>query len=178
MNFLEAYNKAQELLEQLSPHCDRIEIAGSIRRRCREVKDIEIVCIPKPYQTGLFEDGIASVVNQWPAELGQLPCKYTRRMLPEGIKLDLFFATPENWGYIFLIRTGPADFSKAFVGALMPSLGYRCQEGFVRVDGRPLKTPEEADVFGLANLPFIRPEYRQHYDFTPILRRSRKSNYR
>lgn len=45
---------AEKIKAQLAPHCDRIEIAGSIRRKKPEVKDIEIVVIPKPYEVGLF----------------------------------------------------------------------------------------------------------------------------
>jgi len=54
MNLTEAQRIAQIVKSELSPHCERIEIAGSIRRGKPEVKDIEIVAIPKPYDVGLF----------------------------------------------------------------------------------------------------------------------------
>ena len=38
---------AQGLIETLRPHCERIEIAGSLRRGKPDVGDIELVCIPK-----------------------------------------------------------------------------------------------------------------------------------
>ena len=48
------YEQALEIAEKtkalLAPHCERIEIAGSIRRLKPFVKDIEIVAIPKPYE--------------------------------------------------------------------------------------------------------------------------------
>lgn len=91
----EAHSIAVRVLELLRPHCIRCEIAGSIRREKSEVRDIEIVAIPKPYQTGLFQDGIAEIVSQWQKVKGELEygkTKYTQRILPEGIKLDLFFA--------------------------------------------------------------------------------------
>ncbi|MES1181962.1 MAG: hypothetical protein ABUL44_04115, partial [Flavobacterium sp.] len=63
------YSKAKSIADKaillLKEHCIRIEIAGSIRRKKSEVKDIEIVAIPKPYDTGLFESGIATIVNKW-----------------------------------------------------------------------------------------------------------------
>ena len=64
MNLQQAQQIAERIKSELAPHCDRIEIAGSIRRKKPEVKDIEIVCIPKPYETGLFASGIAKVVDQ------------------------------------------------------------------------------------------------------------------
>ena len=41
---------AERLVEQLLPYCERIKIAGSIRRRKWDVGDIELLCIPK-YRT-------------------------------------------------------------------------------------------------------------------------------
>jgi DNA polymerase/3'-5' exonuclease PolX len=91
MKLEQALEIAEKVKALLAPHCERIEIAGSIRRKKPDVKDIEIVAIPKPFDTGLFESGIATVVNKWQKVKGELPCKYTQRILPEGIKLDLFF---------------------------------------------------------------------------------------
>ena len=105
MKLDQAQEIAEKVKEELAPHCFRIEIAGSIRRRKSEVKDIEIVAIPKPFEVGLFQSGIATVVNQWQKVKGELPCKYTQRILSEGIKLDLFFAERGNWGLIYAIRS-------------------------------------------------------------------------
>lgn len=52
--YADALTIAELVVAQLAPHCERIQIAGSIRRKSRTVKDVEIVCIPKPYETGLF----------------------------------------------------------------------------------------------------------------------------
>ena len=43
----EALPIAEKLKAELAPFCSRIEIAGSIRRKKPEVKDIEIVCVLK-----------------------------------------------------------------------------------------------------------------------------------
>ncbi|MCA1567261.1 MAG: hypothetical protein LC803_16735 [Acidobacteria bacterium] len=47
MNIREAKAIADDLVSMMSPHCHRIEIAGSIRRARQDVKDIEICAIPK-----------------------------------------------------------------------------------------------------------------------------------
>jgi DNA polymerase/3'-5' exonuclease PolX len=103
---------AEQARAALAPSCHRIEIAGSIRRRRPQVKDIELVAIPKQVATGLFGDewvtdpDFCAVVNQWPAIKGQPTGKYTQRWLPEGITLDLFMADAENWGSS--LRCAPA----------------------------------------------------------------------
>lgn len=151
---------AQQIKAMLSPHCERIEIAGSIRRNKPEVKDIEIVAIPKPYDTGLFESGIASVVNQWEKVKGTLPCKYTQRILPEGIELDLFFAERDNWGLILAIRTGSADYSHKVLATEWVKRGYKSVDGHLVHNGKRVAILEEKDLFKRIGLDFVEPEFR------------------
>ena len=157
-------NQATEIAErvkaQLAPHCDRIEIAGSIRRRKSDVGDIEIVAIPKPYDVGLFASGIAPIVSAWPKVRGELPCKYTQRTLPDGIALDLFFATAENWGLIYAIRTGSADYSHRVLACGWVRNGYKSAGGMLARDGVAVPVMEERDLFRLARVKWIPPEDR------------------
>lgn len=161
MELIKAKAIAEKIVEQLKPHCERIEIAGSIRREKPEVKDIEIVAIPKPYDTGLFESGIATVVNQWKKVKGELPCKYTQRELPEGIKLDLFFADPGNWGLIFAIRTGSADYSHKILATGWSKKGYKSKEGYLTMYNRRVEVKEEKDLFDLIGLDYVEPQLRK-----------------
>ena len=161
MEFQRAYTIAEKTLEQLKPHCERIEIAGSIRREKPWVGDIEIVAIPKPYGVGLFESGIATIVNRWRKVRGELPCKYTQRVLPEGINLDLFFATPGNWGLIFAIRTGSAKFSHKVLASRWVALGFKSIDGMLTKDGKTIPIYEERDLFELLKLKWIDPKNRE-----------------
>lgn len=160
MEYAKALEIANKYVELLRPHCERIEIAGSIRRQKAEVKDIEIVAIPKPYDTGLFSSGIATIVNEWPKVKGELPCKYTQRILPEGIKLDLFFAEKGNWGIIFAIRTGSAEYSHKIIASTWVRKGYESKEGWLHKDGKPIATPEEEDLFRIIGLKMLEPKFR------------------
>jgi DNA polymerase/3'-5' exonuclease PolX len=156
----QALRIAEATLEQLRPHCFRAEIAGSIRRKKAEVGDIEIVIIPKPYELGLFESGIASVVNKWEKVRGELPCKYTQRILPEGIALDLFFAEESNWGNIFAIRTGSADYSHKVLATQWVRRGFKSIDGYLWREDEQYSLREEKDLFQLIGIPYIAPEYR------------------
>ena len=160
MELQQALSIAEKVKKQLAPFCDRIEIAGSIRRKKPEVKDIEIVAIPKPFETGLFESGIATVVNQWEKVKGELPCKYTQRILPEGIKLDLFFAERANWGLILAIRTGSAEYSHKVLATEWVKRGYKSEGGYLTTNGHAVALHEEQDLFKRLGLPYVAPEKR------------------
>jgi DNA polymerase/3'-5' exonuclease PolX len=169
MTLPEALIIANQVKDLLEPHCERIEIAGSIRRSKAEVKDIEIVCIPKPYETGLFESGLAEVVNQWEKVKGEMeykgrpgvkPCKYTQRIHPTGIKLDIFFADRDNWGYLLAIRTGSADYSHNVLAATWVKLGYKGIDGHLTFNGKIYPVREEIALFNLLKIPYVMPEHR------------------
>lgn len=159
--YTEAYKIALEVLEELRPHCERIEIAGSIRRKKADIGDVEIVAIPLPYSTGLFESGIATVINRWKKVMGELPCKHTIRLLPDGITLDLFIAEKGNWGYQFAMRTGSADFSHHVLANGWVRQGFKSKGGYLfDRDGQKYEVREERDLFRLSGVPYVEPEDR------------------
>lgn len=160
MKYEKALEIAKEVKAMLEPHCERIEIAGSIRRKKSDVKDIEIVAIPLPYDIGLFETGIATVVNKWKKVKGVLPCKYTQRVLPQGIKLDLFFATPKNWGLIYAIRTGSAEYAHKVLATSWVKKGYKSKDGMLWSRRSIVEVPTEKDLYKLIGLEWIEPEKR------------------
>jgi hypothetical protein len=91
MDFPHALAIAERAKAELSPYCQRIDIAGSLRRQRLQVKDIELVAQPFQEPSDLFGEtlvahhGFCTAVNQWRAIKGQPTGKYTQRRLPEGI---------------------------------------------------------------------------------------------
>jgi DNA polymerase/3'-5' exonuclease PolX len=57
MSYPFALNLANRMVELLRPDCQRIEIAGSIRRKKETIGDIELVLISRD-QTNLFGDPV------------------------------------------------------------------------------------------------------------------------
>jgi len=187
MHLSQALPIAQSIREHLAPACYRIEIAGSIRRRCAQVGDIELVAIPRYEQKGepvkdMFGNVIAPIprinmlvealrtmsrtrwiktgtkeIIDWPLKPDG---KYYRGLLPSGIKLDLFCATPENWGYIFAIRTGSAEFSQKLAGKWVAA-GYKGQDGMLTRNGKPFPVKEEQDLFNMLHVSYVEPEFRK-----------------
>lgn len=169
LSLTDAHVLAQGLGNQLRSYCRRIEIAGSIRRGKNEVGDIEIVAVPY-FGDDLFGNSTGdSKLNSvdWPTfgKVIKNGNKYKQIELHEGITLDLFIVTPPaQFGVVFLIRTGPAEFSRKLVtprnqGGLMPS-NYKVKDGAVWSHNHIIETPEESDVFDLFGLPYVEPELR------------------
>jgi len=162
--YAEAKKIAEGVVSQLKPFCSRCEIAGSVRRMAPTIGDIEIVAQLLPFTDSLiYERGIAKVVNRWPKIRGGMnfgKTKYTQRILPEGIKLDLFFCTPENWGNIYAIRVGSANFSHKVLARGWSRQGFKSIDGFLWKNGKKYECREERDVFKLAGVPWVPPNKR------------------
>jgi DNA polymerase (family 10) len=146
---------AEAVLRQLQPYCDRIEIAGSLRRNREEVGDVELVCIPKQSEILFF----VQVLDQYEHVKGSATGKYIQVRF-HGVQVDVFMATEDNWGYIFAIRTGNADFSKRIVGTWLPRYGYQCKDGYVWKDGRKVSIRDEETLFAKMGLSWIDPRFR------------------
>ncbi|MBA3243360.1 MAG: hypothetical protein H0T60_19225 [Acidobacteria bacterium] len=202
----DAFCIAHRLVEEMRPHCERVEIGGSIRRGCQEVKDIEIIVVPRR-QPGEVIDlfGTTEEVNllhswaldaearkelRWikpnTSEVIPWPTKpegkYWRGLVRETVKLDLFIARPDNFGLIYLIRTGHRDFSAAVLGHAKRNTRYQTESSYFdeheiknRGDaegylvekarwGRRVETREESDVFELLELEFVEPRARVGYE--------------
>lgn len=165
----DAEQLAQQLCEQLKPYCHRVEIAGSIRRCKGEVGDIDLLALPI-FETDMFgnasEDHKLNGVN-WElyGQVVKNGNKYKQIALIEGVHLELSIVTPPaQWGTLFLIRTGPEEFSHRFVkpkrfGGMLPSY-LRVKDGAMWSNNHIIPTPEEADVFGLIGIAWVPPELR------------------
>ncbi len=102
------------------------KIAGSIRREVPEVKDIEIVALPKTVEVKDLFDKVTGHVRtkEWvelvyslgEAVKGKPNGKYTQiKLRDHDIKLDLFMPDAEDYWRQFVIRTGSADWVKRYI---------------------------------------------------------------
>lgn len=190
MKFTDAFNIADRLRSEVIPFCKRVEIAGSIRRRREEIGDIELVAVPllKEEETteGLFPEQVrVNMLYRWAKRSGvtwikpgtsrivpwqvKPDGKYWRGLLPAGIKLDLFIADPTNFGLIFAIRTGSAEFTTALV-TRAKEVGLPSVDGYLTRGGERVVTPEETDVFELLGLEWTDPARR--HSFNSLLRKA------
>jgi len=158
---------AEELRRLLKPACDRIAIAGSIRRQRPEVGDIELLCIPK-FIGGIdqLDREIITLVVQ--RILGFRRNKLGSRVygpknklmvhLPSGIGVDIFSTTRECWAVSLVVRTGGKKTNKRVATAAL-SKGYRFHaygSGFSTPQG-DIVCHSEREVFEAVDLPYLEP---------------------
>lgn len=165
---------ASKIVGALMPGCERIEVAGSIRRKKETVGDIEIVAIPT-CQTDLFgqpndeaptllDQILGSLIMDERIKRGQRWGQKFRQFHPAAqpdITVDLFLVTAESWGVQLMIRTGSAEFSRKAVtqqhkGGFLHN-DCHIHNGRVWYHGREIETPEEADVFKWLNCGWVEP---------------------
>lgn len=132
MYFFKAKPIADRIVELLSPHCDLIHIAGSVRREKYDVKDIEVCCIPKEtfISTDLFGGGENIRVLEFKTAIDLFSQQIVKGNIATGryvqlilkgcndLKLDLFMPEKDDYYRQFAIRTGSSDYShKIIAGA-------------------------------------------------------------
>ena len=184
----EAQRIAEKIKSEIGGYCERISIAGSIRRQEPSVGDIEIVCQPpirqlKDLWGRKYPDETASV-RVLSNHLAGPMClrkvkggdRFQQWIIPYPVSgligneltLDLFIVLPPaNWGVIHLIRTGPHHFSRKMVtakthGGYLPR-GHRVENGQIinGYDGEPVGVIDtEEDYFQFCGLEYIPPEKR------------------
>lgn len=182
--YAEMAARAEVVRLLLEPFCERLAIAGSVRRREHLCSDIEVVAAPRMAAgDGLFPDNteyslldrrvdelVADPDCGWQKRLdargrGAYGSKY-KRLTVDGCPVDLFIVRPPaQWGVILLIRTGPAGFSRRMVtpGALGGYLPGDCQVsgGAIYRGEERLNVETEEDWFHLCGMQWLTPERRQ-----------------
>ena len=176
IDLAEASSIASSVLNHVLPSLDRGEIAGSIRRQKEVVGDIEIVAIStqRDRLLSLLSDAGQHIKPGVPGAVPWSPkpdAKYLRVRLREGMNLDLFMASPENWGGLFLMRTGSGSGpdGNSFNG-FTPGIFSRWKKlsgGGRMTDcmptmptGEQLWIPEEQEFFDLLEMDFVPPVER------------------
>jgi uncharacterized protein YeaO (DUF488 family) len=166
-----ALQVAQKLVDLLRPHCDWIEIAGSVRRGKPEVKDIELTLIPRPtllpFMDKQVQVGVFTKAEYGDAKSHRWGEKY-RGIVFEGMRCEIFMCDLYNRGWIYFLRTGPGDMNTALVTRIKHLAPFKVEEGYIwDKRGHKLRISTEQDWFDLLHIPFIEPDKRdtvmQHF---------------
>ena len=165
MQLAKASKIALQLVDQLSPYCDRVSVAGSIRRQKPEVHDIDIVAM-------LNEDKLMKG-GYWD-QRSLVPCLADPRAAAIGLngpriasfkyqsaQVDLYWATTETWATLLLIRTGSKEHNIKLC-TLAKRRGFHLHasgDGLFR-NGTRIAWESEQDIFRALDTPYIEPQKR------------------
>lgn len=171
---------AEQIVATLRPLCERIEIAGSLRRGKQTVGDVEILYVPRMEDRpdGLFgakpvsladeriEQALADgTIAKRPSKVGIFTWGDKNKLavhVASGIPVDFFATTAACWYVALVVRTGSAETNLALTTAAQRAgkslLAYG--EGVRQQDGSVIAATSEADVFRLCGAPYLEPHQR------------------
>lgn len=181
-----ALDAAQEIVDLIKGTCDRIQIAGSIRRHKPTVGDIEILYVPKFKACGqmtfdakdtqslqnltdfVLEEAIhKGILRKRLNENGHEMWGEKNKLalhVESGIPVDLFSTTITNWWVSLVIRTGGKATNIELATAAQRH-GFKLQpykDGFLhRRTGKIIHCDSEEEVFRTVGLPCLPPEQRK-----------------
>ncbi len=170
---------ATRVQEQLAPFCERIEIAGSIRRQRPQCNDIDMVVMLKPNQARPFRFRVLQHTQMIREGDDLMSVR-----LKSGLQLDIFFTSgpvpdllekrPGNWGSVLLNRTGSVHFN-VWLAAKAKRLGMHWNPIF-GLFGRCPRTGREAvclaaateeEMFQTLKLRWYAPTERETFPQPP-----------
>lgn len=167
---------AQRVVASIAPYCERIEIAGSIRRERAEVRDIDLVLIPK--DLGVIAQRCLRTCEQIYAGPRNLKYRFSSPKKSEAdFDLDLFIAHngeadlltpfPSNWGTVLLCRTGSESHNVQLCTlAIQQKLHWDTYRGLLR-GGEILAASTEEEIYQALGLAWRPPTAREALSETP-----------
>lgn len=92
---------------KLARWSSKLEIAGSIRRNKPDPRDVDIILIPKGKNMKGAIIFYASAHEKGKIGQGDNIASYN----VDGVEVDIYFATRQNWGAMLLYLTGPQKYN-------------------------------------------------------------------
>ncbi len=138
------------------PGVERAEPAGSVRRRCATVGNLDLVVAsrtPEPAQVAFREmPEVEKVLEEGPG--------HSAATLRSGLRADLRIVPPESFGAALLFFTGSRAHVEA-MGARAQRGGLALRERGVFQGAKKVGGEREEEVFRAVGLPWIPPELRE-----------------
>lgn len=143
--FHHARAEAETLKRALAgePGVERVEIAGSVRRRCEIIRDVDLVVQHAPGAAAALVRRLGETprVTEFVGEEGAVTLRFD-----SGLVADVFLAAAADFGTAWVRATGSGAHLR-----LLEARGFDAHRSF----------SDEAEVYRAAGLPWITPELRE-----------------
>ncbi|MBA7560629.1 hypothetical protein ES708_02258 [subsurface metagenome] len=142
---------ADTVVKALEPYCKRIVVAGSIRRQKPTVRDIDLVLIARNRQN----------LDSALMRMGSYKMSGIKiaRVEMDSIPLDIYFATPETFATLLLIRTGSVE-SNIRLATRAKKRGWRLAasgDGLFNEHGERIAGDSEESIYEALGVPYQEP---------------------
>jgi DNA polymerase/3'-5' exonuclease PolX len=158
---------ANEILSAVMAQCERIEVAGSIRRQRPKVHDVDFVVVAK---SDADWQRINETLKRLKAKSNCSGKQLIKTYVPfqNGLfQVDFYRAKHSTFGIHLLIRTGSALHNCWLAGhAISKGMRLKYSEGLIK-DGVPIAGEDESGVFTALGLPCPSPAEREIVDGKP-----------
>ncbi len=146
-------NLSNKIFKQLKPFCKKIEIAGSIRRKKENPRDIDVVLIVKD-RIRLEEKmkGLGKFVQGG---------EHESTWIVDGIRVELYYTTDEEWGATLLAYSSKKG-SGIGLRIVARAKGFKLNNHglFDRKTGKRIAGKTEREIYSALGRPYKRPENR------------------
>lgn len=168
---------AAKLAAWLGPICERVEIAGSIRRGRAVVNDVDLVIIPKRQVVrNLLGDQDGSV-NETAVEILARANRDGLRVIQTGeenisietarpprVQVDFFFCDATSFASVLLCRTGSREHNVWICSeATRRGLHWKPNRGLLRAGDELLPTSSEREIYERLGLTYLEPGQREQH---------------
>lgn len=157
---------ADEFVAIVKDECERLEVAGSIRRRRPEVGDIDIVLVPKDpfmFNLKLTELQKKSILRPVVKKDGKIADgNKIKSFVFKDVQVDVYIATMQTWATLLLIRTGSKEHNIR-LASLAKQKGWKLHasgEGLFDEKGNRVAGDTEESLFEALGVEYLRPGER------------------
>ena len=168
LDLKEAERLADQLKAAAEAQCDRIEVAGSIRRQRTKVHDIDFVVVTKNDAEWQKISDKLKYLKAKPNCSGNSVIKAFVPCQNGLFQVDFYRAKPSTFGIHLLVRTGSADHNMWLAGyAISKGMRIKYSEGLIK-DNSVIAGEDEKEVFAALGLPYPLPSEREIVDSKPV----------
>jgi len=175
---------AQRIADTMQLYADSVTIAGAIRRRVAEIRELDLVVVPKLGEPDdLFSEHRPNLMLRWADAMAdekriewlststweRVPAPIIRGArwwrgwaVAAGIVVNVRLTPPEHYGVALWLATGDREYTRQVEDSLR---GFHVAEGkLVATSGKDVPTLSEAEFYEAIGLGFVEPWERRAVD--------------